>query len=68
MNSHFDKSQALSSAILGFEFEFFSDMVRGRIVDSLSNLLGKKVVLSSKYHSKIPVNSSTFKLEPDYSG
>lgn len=68
MNSHFDKSQALSSAILGFEFEFFSDMVRGRIVDSLSKLLGKKVILSSKYHSKIPVNSSTFKLEPDYSG
>lgn len=68
MNSHFDKSQALSSAILGFEFEFFSDVVRGRIVDSLSNLLGKKVILSSKYHSKIPVNSSTFKLEPDYSG
>ncbi len=67
-NSHFDKVQALSSALIGFEFEFFSDMVRGRIVDSLSKLLGKKIILSSKYHSKIPVDSNTFKLEPDYSG
>jgi hypothetical protein len=68
MNSHFDKYQALSSAILGFEFEFFSEMVRGRIVESLSKLLNKKVVLSDKYHSKIPVSANSFKLEPDYSG
>lgn len=68
MNSHFDKYQALSSSVLGFEFEFFSEMVRGRIVESLSKLLGKKVVLSDKYHSKIPVSADSFKLEPDYSG
>lgn len=68
MNSHFDKYQALSSAVLGFEFEFFSEMVRGRIVESLSKLLDKKVVLSDKYHSKIPVSADSFKLEPDYSG
>jgi len=68
MNSHFDKYQALSSAVLGFEFEFFSEMVRGRIVESLSKSLGKKVVLSDKYHSKIPVSADNFKLEPDYSG
>lgn len=66
--THFDKRQVLSSAVLGFEFEFFSEMVRGRITESLSKLLGKKVILSNKYHSKVPVNSSTFKLEPDYSG
>jgi hypothetical protein len=66
--SHFDKSQILSSAILGFEFEFFSEMVRGRIVESLSKLLGKKIILTNKYHSKTPVSSDTFKLEPDYSG
>jgi hypothetical protein len=68
MNSHFDKYQALSSSVLGFEFEFFSEMVRGRIVESLSKMLGKKVVLSDKYHSKIPVSANSFKLEPDYSG
>lgn len=66
--SHFDKVQILSSSVIGFEFEFFSDMVRGRIVDSLSKLLNKNIVLSEKYHSKVAVNSSNFKLEPDYSG
>ena len=68
MNSHFQKAQALTSVVLGFEFEFYSEMTRGRIVESLSKELGKKVQLSSKYHSKIPVTSSSFKLEPDYSG
>lgn len=66
--THFDKRQVLSSAVLGFEFEFFSEMVRGRITESLSKLLGKKVMLSNKYHSKDPVSSEVFKLEPDYSG
>jgi len=67
-NTHFDKRQLLSSALLGFEFEFFSEMVRGRITESLSKLLGKKIILTNKYHSKIPVSSEVFKLEPDYSG
>ena len=66
--THFDKRQVLSSSVLGFEFEFFSEMVRGRITESLSKLLGKKVILSNKYHSKDPVSSEVFKLEPDYSG
>jgi hypothetical protein len=67
-DTHFDKATALASSLIGFEFEFYSEMVRGRIVDQLSKLLGKKVVLSNKYHSKVPVTSDTFKLEPDYSG
>lgn len=66
--NHFDRLQALNASVIGFEFEFFSNMVRGRIVESLSKLLGKKIILSSKYHSKIPVTPDTFKLEPDYSG
>lgn len=66
--NHFDRLQALNASVIGFEFEFFSNMVRGRIVESLSKLLGKKVILSSKYHSKIPVTPNIFKLEPDYSG
>jgi hypothetical protein len=66
--NHFDRLQALNASVIGFEFEFFSNMVRGRIVESLSKLLGKKVILSSRYHSKIPVTQEVFKLEPDYSG
>lgn len=66
--SHFDKTGALSNSKIGFEFEFYSDLTRGRITERLEKLLGKKIVLSSKYHSKIPVTSESFKLEPDYSG
>ncbi len=66
--NHFDKLHALNSAVIGFEFEFFSNMIRGRIVESLSKELGKKIILSTKYHSKILVTPDTFKLEPDYSG
>lgn len=66
--NYFDRLHALNASVIGFEFEFFSNMVRGRIVESLSKLLGKKVILTSRYHSKVPVSSDTFKLEPDYSG
>ena len=66
--SYFDKLHALNASVIGFEFEFFSNMVRGRIVESLSKELGKKIILTSKYHSKVPVTSDIFKLEPDYSG
>ena len=66
--NYFDRLHALNASVIGFEFEFFSNMIRGRIVESLSKLLGKKVILTSRYHSKVPVSSDTFKLEPDYSG
>ena len=42
--AYFDKAHALASSVIGFEFELYSDMVRGRIVDSLSKLLGKKII------------------------
>jgi len=63
-----DKLDALGSSVIGFEFEFYSDMLKGKIAEDLSKLLNKKVVVSEKYHSDIPVDSNTFKLEPDYSG
>jgi len=52
--NHFEKSHALASSVIGFEFEFFSSLPKGRAADSLSDLLGKKVVVSEKYHSKVP--------------
>ena len=66
--NHFEKAQALSLSDVGFEFEFFSNVTKGRAADALSKLLGKKVDVSNKYHSDIPVNRERFKLEPDYSG
>lgn len=66
--NNFDRIHALEASVIGFEFEFYTNMLKGRVADSLGKLLGKKVIVSEKYHSKIPVDSNNFKLEPDYSG
>jgi len=66
--THFDQLNALSSSVIGFEFEFYTNMLKGKAAESLSKLLSKKVIVSEKYHSPLPVDSNTFKLEPDYSG
>lgn len=66
--THFDKINALGSSVIGFEFEFYTDLLKGQAAESLAKLLKKKVVVSEKYHSNVPVDSDNFKLEPDYSG
>lgn len=66
--NHFDKINALSAAVVGFEFEFYSGLTRGRTAEAISKLVNKKVEVSEKYHSGIPVTDKKFKLEPDYSG
>jgi hypothetical protein len=66
--THFDKLHALSSSVIGFEFEFYTNMLKGRAAESLSKLINKKVVVSERYHSGVVVDASTCKLEPDYSG
>lgn len=66
--THFDQLHALSSSVIGFEFEFYTNMLKGKTAESLSKLLNKKVIVSEKYHSKTPIDQNTFKLEPDYSG
>jgi len=66
--THFDKLNALSSSVIGFEFEFYTNMLKGRAAESLGKLLNKTVKVSDKYHSNLSVDSKTFKLEPDYSG
>jgi len=66
--THFDKLNALSSSVIGFEFEFFTNELKGKTAESLAKLLNKKVVVSEKYHSNVPVDGNNFKLEPDYSG
>jgi hypothetical protein len=66
--THFDKIHALDSSVIGFEFEFYTNLLKGQAADSLSKLIKKKVIVSEKYHSLIPVDADNFKLEPDYSG
>lgn len=66
--THFDKINALDSSVIGFEFEFYTNLLKGQAAESLAKITKKKVVVSEKYHSKIPVDANNFKLEPDYSG
>lgn len=56
------------SVKLGFEFEFYSNLNRNEITYSLGKVLGKKILLFNKYHSKFTPTKDIFKLEPDYSG
>jgi hypothetical protein len=56
------------SAKLGFEFEFYSNLNRNDIASKLGKVLGKKILVFSKYHSNFVPTKDIFKLEPDYSG
>ena len=56
------------SVKLGFEFEFYSNLNRNEITYSLGKVLGKKILLFNRYHSKFTPTKDIFKLEPDYSG
>jgi hypothetical protein len=66
--THLDKLNALSSSVIGFEFEFYTNMLKGRVAEALSKVVNKKVQISEKYHSSLQVDQNTCKLEPDYSG
>lgn len=67
-NNYLDKKRILSQSVLGFEFEFFSEMTRKEIAEDLGKFLGKKIHTSSTYHSRFKPTQDVFKLEPDYSG
>lgn len=58
----------LYSAKVGFEFEFYSDLNRNEIASDLGKILGKKIMVFSKYHSSFKPTKEVFKIEPDYSG
>lgn len=71
--------EVLNSALVGCEFEFFSNL--DNVIDtarSISKYIGKRVVVPMAmsdianpkplYHSPVNPTDSIFKLEPDYSG
>lgn len=73
-----DKNEILNSALIGFEFEFFSKKTFGSVAAELSSILGKKVVAAYKTnqkgekvpgaHTDVPVDYNNYKLEHDFSG
>lgn len=63
-----DQRDILSSAVIGFEFEFFSNLSRKDVADQISRLCNKRVIPINRYHSKLSVNAHQWKVEPDFSG
>lgn len=55
-------------SLIGFEFEFFSFLSIDDAAKSLSKVLGKRIFVSSRYHSKMKPTEKTWKIEKDYSG
>lgn len=63
-----NKGEILKAAIVGFEFEFFSDLSRKECASSISKELRKRVVARDAYHSKQLATPDVWKIEPDTSG
>ena len=62
----FDK---LKNAIIGFEFEFYTDRSYFKLLELLNNTLAPiKVHGFRKYHSTFKPDEKNFKIEPDLSG
>ena len=72
------KNEILNSALIGFEFEFFSNKKFPTVAAEMSSLLGKRVVPAYKMNSKgekipgahtdVNVDYNNYKLEHDFSG
>ena len=64
--TNFDK---LKNAIVGFEFEFYTDRSYYKLLELLNNELSPiKTHGFRKYHSNFKPDENNFKLEPDLSG
>ena len=68
MYKDINKKKLFDNVDLGFEFEFFSPLTRRELSEKLTEVLGKTVNWTNRYHSKLQVQPGVFKLEPDFSG
>ena len=64
----FNDSEILKNALVGVEFEFFSDLGTEKTAKELEQVLNKKIRVETKAHSDFEVTSKEFKIEPDMSG
>lgn len=58
----------LFRALIGFEFEFFSNYDLEEAVKQLKSLLGRDIYVGTKAHSDFQPTDKKFKVEPDMSG
>jgi hypothetical protein len=67
-NSILEQTRILYSAVLGFEFEFYSERPRKELAKELGRIVGKKIQVGEVYHSETTVGPGEWKIEPDFSG
>jgi len=63
-----NEREVLSSSVIGFEFEFFSNLNRNQIASAISTLCNVNVVPVNRYHSSVKIDETNWKIEPDLSG
>lgn len=69
INNRFNYINILEKAVVGYEFEFFSNFTYYKTLEELNKLLSPiKVHGFRKYHSEFKVDANNFKIEPDWSG
>ena len=66
--NNIEETKFLSNALVGVEFEFYSNLSIEKTAKELGNLLGKQIRVEEKAHSDFEVTDKIFKLEPDMSG
>jgi len=62
------RESILNAALMGVEFEFYSNFDLEATQKSLAKLLDRKIRLEDKAHSEFQPSAEEFKMEPDMSG
>lgn len=62
------KQNILNQVVIGFEYEFYTNMSKKQISKEISALVGKKVRIGNVVHSETPIGKDQWKVEPDMSG
>jgi len=62
------RESILNAALMGVEFEFYSNIGLEETRKSLVKLLDRKIRLEDKAHSEFQPSAEEFKMEPDMSG
>lgn len=66
--NNLNEGNILKNALIGVEFEFYSNFSAEDTAKKLAELLGKKIHVETKAHSDFEVTQDEFKIEPDMSG
>ena len=64
----FNDSDILKNALVGVEFEFYSNLSIEETAKQIGEMLDKKIRIETKAHSDFQPTAKEFKIEPDMSG